>query len=49
MTVLECEQRVLGLLDEVGTTDYSNRIYDMISEAQTVIATTWGLYAKRQF
>lgn len=47
MTVLECEQRVLGLLDEVGTTDYSNRIYDMISEAQTVIATTWGFIRKK--
>ena len=47
MTVLECEKRVLGLLDEVGTTDYSNRIYDMINEAQTVIATTWGYIRKK--
>ena len=47
MTVLECEQQVLRLLDEVGVTDYADRMYRFIDEAQRVIACTWGFIRKR--
>lgn len=47
MTVNECERQVLRLLDEVGATDYAQRMYKLIDEAQRVIATTWGFIKKR--
>ena len=47
MTVGECEAQVLRLLDEVGATDYAQRMYKFIYEAQRVIATTWGFIRKK--
>ena len=47
-TALDIERQVLRLLDEVGVTDYSDRMYPFISEAQTVIATQWG-FLRRKF
>lgn len=47
MTVRECEEQVLRLLDEVGMTDYAERMIPMIEEAQRVIACEWGAIRKR--
>lgn len=47
MTVGECEAQVLRLLDEEGATDYAQRMYKFIDEAQRVIATTWGFIRKK--
>lgn len=47
MTVNECEAQVLRLLDEVGATDYAQRMTKLIDEAQRVIATTVGFIKKR--
>ncbi len=46
MTVSECEKQVLRLLDEVGATDYADRMYKLIDEAQREIACTWGFIIK---
>ncbi len=48
VTAYDIERQVLRLLDEVGVTDYSDRMYPFISEAQTVIATQWG-FLRRKF
>lgn len=42
MTVSDVEKQVLRLLDEVGATDYAERMYKLIDEAQREIACTWG-------
>ncbi|MBR6794419.1 MAG: hypothetical protein IKM48_08715 [Clostridia bacterium] len=42
MLVSDVEKQVLRLLDEVSVTDYAERMYRMIDEAQREIATTWG-------
>lgn len=42
MTVNDVEKQVLRLLDEVGVTDYAERMYKLIDEAQREIACTWG-------
>lgn len=47
MTVSECEAQVLRLLDEVGVTDYNQRMYKLIDEAQRVIACTWGFIRRK--
>lgn len=47
MTVSECKKQVLRLLDEVGVSDYDDRIYKLIDEAQRVIACTWGFIRKK--
>ncbi len=46
MTVSECEKQVLRLLDEVGVSDYADRMYKLIDEAQREIACTWGFIIK---
>ena len=48
MTVEQCKEQVLRYLDEVGVTDYDERIYPLISEAQTEIATQWGFIRKKK-
>lgn len=48
MTVEQCKEQVLRYLDEVGVTDYDERIYLLISEAQTEIATQWGFIRKKK-
>ena len=47
MTVNECEEQVLRLLDEVGVSDYADRMYRLIDEAQRVIACTWGFIRRK--
>lgn len=47
MTVNEVEKQVLRLLDEVGASDYSDRMYKLIDEAQREIACTWGFIRKK--
>ncbi len=47
MTVNECKEQVLRLLDEVGVSDYAQRINHLIDKAQRVIATTCGFIKKR--
>ena len=47
MTVNECEKQILRLLDEVGVSDYAQRMNKLIDEAQRVIATTCGFIKKR--
>lgn len=48
MTVEQCKEQVLRLLDEVGVNDYDGRIYPLINEAQTEIATQWGFIRKKK-
>lgn len=48
MKVNECIKRVLALLDEVGASDYANRIHDHINKAQMTIATQWGFILKKK-
>lgn len=47
MTVAQCEEQVLRYLDEVGVSDYGDRMIPFINEAQTVIATQWGFLRKK--
>lgn len=47
MTVAECEAQVLRLLDEVGVSDYNDRMYRLIDSAQREIATQWGFIHKK--
>lgn len=47
MTVAECERQVLRLLDEVGASDYGDRMYQLIDSAQREIATQWGFIRKK--
>jgi hypothetical protein len=47
MTVADCEKQVLRLLDEVGVSDYGNRIYKLIDAAQMEIATQLGFIRKK--
>ncbi len=42
MTVNDVEKQVLRLLDEVGVSDYNQRMNKLIDTAQRDIACTWG-------
>lgn len=47
MNFTEVKEQALRYLDEVGTSDYDERIDGFIDEAQLIIATQWGFIRKK--
>lgn len=47
MNFSEVKEQALSYLDEVGTSDYDDRIDGFIDEAQLIIATQWGFIRKK--